>query len=129
MPTVNTLKVKEESKQMQLSRQFHAMHLYRLQPADGMATDKSNRVSCSSCHKSFNPIDRETPYQTCGKCHNGLTDQKTGAVLLKPNEANCLSCHVQHPYEYNRWSDFLTEEADEVRKRVIDVQISRMNEK
>jgi hypothetical protein len=129
MPTVNTLKVKEESKQMQLSRQFHAMHLYRLTPAEGMATDKSNRVSCSSCHKSFNPIDRETPYQTCAKCHNGLTDEKTGAVLLKPDEANCLSCHVQHPYEYNRWSDFLTEDAREVRKRVIDVQISRMNEK
>ncbi len=129
MPTVNTLKVREESKQMQRSRQFHAMHLYRLTPAEGMATDKSNRVSCSSCHKSFNPIDRETPYQTCGKCHNGFTDYKTGEILLKPDEANCLSCHVQHPYEYNRWSDFLTEEAREVRKRVIDVQINRMNEK
>lgn len=129
MPTVNASRIKDETEQMRLSRQFHAIHLYRLKPADGMKTDASNRVSCSSCHNSFDPVDRETPYQTCAKCHNGLKDEKTKQILIKPDEANCVSCHVQHPFGQNRWNDFLTGEASSVRRKVIETQINRLKEK
>ncbi len=129
MPTVTASRVRDETKQMRLSRQFHAIHLYRLKPADGMKTDTSNRVSCSSCHNGFDPVDRETPYQTCAGCHNGLMDKKTKQVLIKADQANCVSCHVQHPFGQNRWNDFLTDEARAIRRKVIEVQISRLKEK
>lgn len=129
MPTVNAANSKDETEQMRRSRQFHAIHLYRLKPADGMTTDAANRVSCSSCHNSFDPVDRETPYQTCAKCHNGLTEPTTGRILLGADQANCLSCHVQHPFSQNRWSDFLTDEAGAVRKQVINKQVEHFKEK
>ncbi len=129
MPTVTASRVKDETEQMRISRQFHAIHLYRLKPADGMKTDASNRVSCSSCHNSFDPVDRETPYQTCAQCHNGLTEEKTNRVLIGADQANCVSCHVQHPFGQNRWSAFLTDEARAVRQKVIEAQILRLKEK
>ena len=128
MPTVNSSQIKDETEQMRLSRQFHAIHLYRLKPADGMKTNSSNRVSCSSCHEKFDPIDRETPYQTCAKCHNGWTDQNTNRVLIAADQANCVSCHVQHPFEQNRWGAFLSDDAKAVRQKIIDLQINRLKE-
>ncbi len=129
MPTVNASRVKDETDQMRLSRQFHAIHLYRLKPAEGMKTDASNRVSCSSCHNSFDPVDRETPYQTCAKCHNGLTDENTNHILISENQANCVSCHVQHPFSQNRWSNFLTDDAQAVRQKVIETQIRNLKQR
>lgn len=126
MPTVNAPPVKDETEQMRLSRQFHAIHLFRLKPAKDMKTDNSNRVSCSSCHNSFDPIDRETPYQTCATCHNGWTDEKTSKVLISETQTNCVSCHVQHPFGKNRWSAFLTDEAKMLREKVIEEQIKRL---
>jgi hypothetical protein len=129
MPTVNASRVKDETEQMHRSRQFHALHLFRLTPAEGMRSDKSNRVSCSSCHNSFDPVDRVTPYETCATCHNGLKDQKTGRLIINEDKANCVSCHVQHPYSQNRWNNFLTNEAKAVREKVINLQIERLKEK
>ncbi len=129
MPTVNASRIKDETEQMRLSRQFHAIHLYRLKPADGMKTDSENRVSCSSCHNSFDPVDRETPYQTCAKCHNGLTEENSKRVILNTDQANCVSCHVQHPFGQNRWDGFLTGDARAVREKVIATQINRLKEK
>lgn len=126
VPVVNTKPVKDETEQMRLSRQFHAIHLYRLLPAEGMKTDASNRISCSSCHNSFDPIDRKTPYETCAKCHNGWENKKTGKDLISDSQANCVSCHVQHPYGQNRWSQFLTDEAKLLRQKVIEEQIKRI---
>lgn len=128
MPTVNASGTKDETEQMRLSRQFHSIHLYRLKPAEGMKTDADNRVSCSTCHKSFDPIDRKTPYETCATCHNGLT-ATNNLVVIKPDQANCVSCHVQHAYSQNRWRDYLTEEAHNVRQKVIEKQIQRLREK
>lgn len=127
IPTLNAERTKDESGQMRLSRQFHAVHLFRLKAPEGMSADASNRVSCSTCHKSFEPVDRESPYQTCAACHNGLIEENK--VVIEPEKANCVSCHVQHPYSQNRWSEFLTDDAKNLRKRVIDLQIKRFGEK
>ena len=118
-----------ESEQARLSRQLHAVHLSRLIAPEGLAGDNARRVSCSTCHKSFDPIDRETPRQTCGVCHNGLADARANRVLISGSEANCISCHIQHPYSQNRWSDFLTADALETRRRAIEAQIKRLKEK
>jgi len=66
------------------SNQFHALHDQRVKVVAGMPGNNLGRLSCNSCHKSFDPIDRETPRTTCAACHtaNGRPD--------------CTSCHVQH---------------------------------
>jgi hypothetical protein len=51
-------------------------------------------LSCNSCHRSFDPIDRATPRTTCAMCHN--TDG---------GKPNCTSCHVQHIRDSRRWSN------------------------
>ena len=48
------------------SKQFHALHVQRVR-AGGLLGNREGELSCSSCHKTFNPIDRETPRTTCGK--------------------------------------------------------------
>lgn len=78
------------------SKQFHALHLYRVRAVKGLAGNADGELSCSSCHKSFNPIDRDTPRLTCAVCHNGETDNQTGRTLISPDQPNCTSCHVQH---------------------------------
>ena len=74
-----------DSDQKWRSNQFHALHDQRVKVVAGMPGNDLGRLSCNSCHKSFDPIDRETPKTTCAACHskqNGLPD--------------CVSCHVQH---------------------------------
>ena len=44
---------------------------------EGLKGNAEGELSCSSCHKTFNPIDRETPRTTCGDCHNGRLDLVT----------------------------------------------------
>ncbi len=131
MPTVRATRFKDETEAMRLSRQFHAIHLYRLKPSEGMKTDASKRISCSSCHNSFDPVDRKTPYQTCAACHNGLKgrEEDSGRIILSETQANCVSCHVQHPFSENRWSDFLTDEERLLRQKVIEQQIDRLKVK
>ncbi|HEX8685154.1 MAG TPA: FHA domain-containing protein, partial [Pyrinomonadaceae bacterium] len=53
------------------SAEYHALHLHRVKVVGGLAGNRDDEVSCSTCHKNFNPIDRETPPKTCGTCHNG----------------------------------------------------------
>ena len=74
-----------DSDQKWRSNQFHALHDQRVKVVAGIPGNAQGRLSCNSCHKSFDPIDRETPKTTCAACHskqNGLPD--------------CVSCHVQH---------------------------------
>jgi pSer/pThr/pTyr-binding forkhead associated (FHA) protein len=129
IPAIGGARVSGESEQMRLSRQFHAVHLSRLVAPAGLATDPGGRVTCSTCHKSFDPIDRETPRQTCAVCHTGSSDAGTGRVVIESGRANCVSCHIQHPYDQNRWSGFLTGEAAAERRKIIDTQIKRLNGK
>ena len=74
------------------SNQFHALHDQRVRLAHGLTGNAEGRLSCSSCHKSFDPIDRTTPRTTCAACHN------------QKDQPNCTSCHVQHILDARRWS-------------------------
>lgn len=74
------------------SNQFHALHDQRVKLAPGMKGNSEGRLSCSSCHNSFEPLDRTTPRTTCAACH------------VKDNQPNCTSCHVQHILDTRRWS-------------------------
>jgi hypothetical protein len=74
------------------SNQFHALHDQRVRLAPGLKGNAEGRLSCSSCHASFDPLDRTTPKTTCSACH------------VKDNQPNCTSCHVQHIKDARRWS-------------------------
>ena len=73
------------------SKQFHAMHLYRVRAPEGLPGNEKHEMSCSSCHQKFDPIDRETPRQTCGRCHAGQIDSVTGRALVASDKPNCIS--------------------------------------
>jgi FHA domain len=81
-----------DSEQKWRSNQFHALHDQRVRLAPGLKGNAEGRLSCSSCHDSFNPIDRTTPRTTCAACH------------VKDGQPNCTSCHVQHILDKRRWS-------------------------
>ena len=81
-----------DSDQKWRNNQFHALHDQRVRLAPGMKGNAEGRLSCSSCHNSLNPIDRETPRTTCAACH------------VKDGKPNCTSCHVQHILDKRRWS-------------------------
>ena len=85
------------------SKQFHALHVGRVL-ANGLPGNADKQLSCSSCHKTFNPIDRETPRTTCGNCHNGRVEAGTGRVLIAKDKPNCTSCHVQHVRDKRHWN-------------------------
>lgn len=90
------------------SRQFHALHVYRVLVAPvGLAGNVDGEMSCSSCHKSFNPIDRVTPATTCARCHNGdngQADSQGQRALLESSAPNCSSCHIQHVKGPGHWN-------------------------
>ena len=87
------------------SKQFHALHSERVKVVPGIQGNALGQLSCSSCHKSFDPIDRTTPRSTCGTCHNGLLESGTKRVLISSDKPNCTSCHVQHIKDKRRWGD------------------------
>ncbi len=119
IPAARMSATKNESEQVRRSREFHVLHGGRLEAPDGMTADQNGRVSCSSCHTSFTPVDKETPRQTCAACHS----------TAETKEVNCVSCHVQHPFDTNRWSEFLGEQAIAHRRSNIIDQVKRLNEK
>jgi pSer/pThr/pTyr-binding forkhead associated (FHA) protein len=88
------------------SKQFHALHVQRVR-AGGLAGNPEGELSCSSCHKSSNPIDRETPRTTCGTCHNGRLELGTNRVIIAKDQPNCTSCHVQHVKDKRHWNPSL----------------------
>jgi hypothetical protein len=77
-----------DSDQKWRSNQFHALHDQRVKVVAGIPGNDQGQLSCNSCHKSFDPIDRETPRTTCAACHS----KQNGAP-------DCVSCHVQHVRE------------------------------
>lgn len=85
------------------SKQFHAFHTERVKLVPGLQGNAQGQLSCSSCHKSFDLIDRETPRTTCGACHNGRTAAGSNRVLIATNQPNCTSCHMQHIRDKRRW--------------------------
>jgi hypothetical protein len=89
------------------SKQFHALHVQRVRALKGMPANAQGELSCSSCHKTFNPIDRETPRTTCAGCHNGSVEPGSNRVLIAQDKPNCVSCHVQHVKDRWRWNSSL----------------------
>jgi len=94
------------------SKQFHAIHSERVRVVQGIQGNALGQLSCSSCHKSFDPIDRVTPRTTCATCHNGLVESGSNKVLIASNQPNCTSCHVQHIKDRRSWgAKFLSQPA------------------
>jgi len=87
------------------SKQFHALHSERVRIVPGIQGNNLGQMSCSSCHRSFDPIDRAGPRTTCGVCHNGLVEQGTSKALIANDKPNCTSCHVQHIKDQRQWSN------------------------
>ncbi|HEX8722405.1 MAG TPA: FHA domain-containing protein [Pyrinomonadaceae bacterium] len=87
---------------MRRSAEYHALHLHRVRLAGGLAGNREGEVSCSTCHKNFSPIDRETPRRTCAACHGGDPGGKFERILAG-DRPNCISCHVQHPLARREW--------------------------
>jgi hypothetical protein len=85
-----------ETDQQWRSKQFHTLHIQRVRAIVGITGNSQGQLSCSSCHQSFNPIDRETPRRTCAVCHNGRIEAGTGRVLIASDKPDCISCHAQH---------------------------------
>ena len=86
------------------SKQFHAVHLYRVRAVAGLQSNKEGELSCSSCHAMRDPIDLATPRTTCAKCHNGQRDARAGHQVIASDKPNCTSCHVQHPRDKRHWN-------------------------
>lgn len=93
------------------SQQFHFLHLHRVRASEvGLEGNADGEMSCSSCHKSFDPIDRLTPATTCGRCHNGDNGRMTGyerGRLIADGSPNCISCHTQHALQPRHWTSRL----------------------
>lgn len=108
------------------SKQFHALHLYRVRAATGLESNSEGEMSCSSCHQSFNPIDRETPRTTCAACHTNRQDPRIIAATDTTNATHttdatratldasmvadapgCTTCHIQHIRNTRHWNPAL----------------------
>jgi hypothetical protein len=89
------------------SKQFHAVHLYRVRAVGGLPGNKEGELSCSSCHATRDPIDVATPRTTCGKCHNGQIDPRANRQVIASDKPNCTSCHVQHMKDKRHWNPTL----------------------
>ncbi len=87
------------------SKQFHAVHLYRVKAVGGLPGNNQGELSCSSCHNSFN--DLVSPRTTCSKCHNGQTDLRAGRQVIASDKPNCTSCHIQHRLDKRHWNPSL----------------------
>jgi hypothetical protein len=86
------------------SKQFHAVHMYRVKAVAGLSGNKQGELSCSSCHNSFSPPDLATPRTTCAKCHSGQTDPRAGHQVIAADKPNCISCHIQHRQDKRHWN-------------------------
>ncbi|MEP6637429.1 MAG: FHA domain-containing protein, partial [Acidobacteriota bacterium] len=104
---INLVRLPADTDDKWRSKQFHALHVQRVRKIEGMPSNAQGELSCSSCHKSFDPIDRETPRTTCGSCHNGKLEPGTNLELIARDKPNCTSCHVQHIRDKKHWNPSL----------------------
>jgi hypothetical protein len=123
IPEINSSATGDKDEQSRLNRYFHTIHVYRLKAPEGVKGDRRGLVTCSSCHKSFDPIDRTTPRETCAACHTNTGDATQRDARFAADSSNCISCHVQHPYSAGRWSEFLTDDAIDRRKTAVTTKI------
>lgn len=104
---IDVTRLPTENDEQWRSKQFHALHVQRVKKVGEMAGNAQGSLSCSSCHKSFDLIDRETPRTTCATCHNGKIEPGTNRQLIASNQPNCTSCHVQHTKDKRHWNPSL----------------------
>jgi len=123
VPEIGSSATGDPDEQAKLSRQFHTIHVGRLKAPEGVTGDSRGLVTCSSCHKTFDPVDRVTPRQTCSACHTSSATSATRDARFAADTVNCISCHVQHPFNTRRWSEFLTYEAAQRRHDAIVAKI------
>jgi hypothetical protein len=102
-PEIGKLRRPADTEQQWRNKQFHGLHIYRVRSVasiegikDEDAGNNTRVISCSSCHRSFTPIDRETPRTTCIRCHNGQIFEPTSRSVRAAATISCTSCHVQH---------------------------------
>jgi pSer/pThr/pTyr-binding forkhead associated (FHA) protein len=102
-PEVAKLRRPADTESQWRNKQFHALHLYRVRAVasiEGIKDEDAGGglrvISCSSCHRSFTPIDRVTPRTTCILCHNGQVFEPTSRSVRSAATVSCTSCHVQH---------------------------------
>jgi len=125
IPEINFSATGDKDDQAKLSRQFHAVHVARLKLPEnsGLKGDAQGRVSCSTCHNSLgNNVDRETPRQTCAACHTTSSADASRDQRFAAGQANCISCHTQHPFSSRRWSEFLSDDALRRRQEAISAK-------
>jgi pSer/pThr/pTyr-binding forkhead associated (FHA) protein len=101
---ISVARIPSDTDDLWRSKQFHALHVQRIRALPGEKANLEGELSCSSCHNTFNPIDRETPRATCGGCHNGNVEANTKRVLIAADKPNCISCHVQHVKSRKHWN-------------------------
>jgi hypothetical protein len=129
IPEINSPATGDKDEQARLSRHFHSLHVARLKAPAGMPADKFGLVSCSTCHRSFTPIDRVTPRATCAACHTSGVGSAIKDERFTAGQVNCISCHVQHPYSATRWNEFLSDESLKRRNDSGAAQIERLDQK
>jgi hypothetical protein len=128
IPEINSSATGDKDEQAKLSRQFHTVHVSRLKAPEPLKGDKRGLVSCSTCHKTFEPIDRTTPRETCAACHATAANSQDRDTRFGASASNCISCHVQHPYSGNRWQEFMTDDAVDRRKEAVAAKIKQVAE-
>ena len=126
IPEIGNSATGDPDEQAKLSRQFHTIHVARLKAPPGVAGDSQGLVTCSSCHKSFDPVDRVTPRQTCAACHTSSETAASQDPRFVKGSVNCISCHVQHPFSTGRWNEFLTEDAAQRRRDAVVARIKEL---
>lgn len=129
IPEIKAPATGDKDDQNRISRHFHTVHVARLKVPVGLQGDKFGLVSCSTCHKTFEPVDRVTPRETCAACHMNAADDTSRDKRFPPGQANCISCHVQHPYSSGRWSEFLSDEALKRRTDAVTLKLRPQEEK
>jgi FHA domain len=102
--TLKLERLPTDSEDQWRSKQFHAVHLYRVRAIAGLPANKDGELSCSSCHAMRDPIDLATPRTTCAKCHNGQPDPRAGRQVIAADKPNCTSCHLQHIKDKRHWN-------------------------
>lgn len=129
IPEINRSATGDKDEPAKLSRQFHTIHLYRLAAPAGLTGDKRGLVTCSTCHETFgtNNVDKVKPRQTCGVCHTTSADATDRDKRFGASTANCISCHVQHPYSAGRWSEFMTEDALNRRREAVTNKVTQLS--
>ena len=127
VPEIGSSATGDPDEQSKLSRQFHTIHVARLTAPPGVAGDSRGLVTCSSCHRSFDPVDRVTPRETCAACHTSSEASASRDPRFTAGSVNCISCHVQHPFSTGRWSEFLTEDAMERRRSAVVARIKELS--